>query len=240
MFVYIWKDSSNTPFYVGLTKSAGRTNPRNNGNRNWLCKSKIEEIGVENIIVEIRHVENYEEGKALEISLINSIGRIQLGTGPLTNLRDGGSGTETMSPEARLKLSKALSDPNHPIRSKEAREKHKKRMQDPDVKILFSGENNPAKKPEVREKIKAKWQDPDFRAARIKEKIGKPKHSEETKEILRQRLLDPSHPMRGYHKILNTDPAIKAKREAALRTPESREKRSIAMKKIWAKRKGLE
>lgn len=237
MFLYIWKDQCNVPFYVGLTKRVGRTNPKNNGNRNWLCKAKIAEIGVENIVVEIRHIENLEEGKALEIELIQKIGRVQLGNGPLTNLRDGGNGLESMPDDARKKLSEALSDPNHPIRSKEARERHKKRMQDPDVKAKFLGENNPAKKPEVREKIKAKWRDPEFRAKRIAEKIGRKIHSDEHKEELRRRLLDKEHPMREYHKILNSDPKIHEKRVATIRTPEVRHKISESLKRSWAKRK---
>ena len=35
MFVYIWKHNE-TPFYVGMTKAAGRTNPLNAGGRGWL------------------------------------------------------------------------------------------------------------------------------------------------------------------------------------------------------------
>lgn len=58
MFVYIWKTVESTPFYVGCTKFAGRTNPRNSGNRNWLCVQKINEVGYANIVVEIRHVDS--------------------------------------------------------------------------------------------------------------------------------------------------------------------------------------
>ena len=237
MFVYIWKDASGIPFYVGVTKSVGRTNPKNSGNRNWLCKAKLAEVGVDNVIVEIRHVDSAEEGKALEIQLIDNIGRVQLGNGTLTNLREGGSGTESMSEANKQKRRDALLNPNHPIRSAAARAKHRERMNDPEVKARFSGDNNPAKRPEVREKIKAKWQDQEFRAARIAEKIGKSIHSGENKEKRRQTLLGPDNPMRGYHKILNSDPEIHERRKASLRSAESRAKRSASMKLYWAKRK---
>ena len=45
--------------------------------------------------------------------------------------------------------------------------------------------------------------------------------------------------MREYHKTLNTDPDIKAKRVATLRTPEVQAKISAGLKAAWAKRKGL-
>jgi len=111
------------------------------------------------------------------------------------------------------------------------------RMQDADIKALFSGNANPAKKPEVREKLKAKWADPAYKNARIAEKIGRPIHTEEEKQRRREALLDPNNPMRDFHKALNTDPTIAAKRAATLRTPEQRARQSEAMRRYWAKRK---
>jgi hypothetical protein len=110
-------------------------------------------------------------------------------------------------------------------------------MKAPDVTILFSGDNNPAKRPEVRVKLKAVWQDPEFRAARIAEKIGVKKHSDQFKDAARQRLLGADNPMREYHKVLNSDPAIAAKRAATLRSPEQRARQSEAMKTYWAKKR---
>lgn len=43
---------------------------------------------------------------------------------------------------------------------------------------------------------------------------------QEVIESKRERLLDPNNPMREYHKVLNTDPDIKAKRAASIRSPE--------------------
>lgn len=239
MFVYIWKDQNNVPFYVGLTKRAGRTNPRNAGNRNWLCLQKINEIGLDHIVVEIRHVDSIMEGQELERKLIEEFGRIQLGNGPLTNLQEGGGGTSSMSEEGRKKLSILLKDPTHPIRSKEAREKHAKRMRDPDVTIKFSGDNNPSKRPDVQAKLLKKWQDPEYREKQRLARTGLKRFSDEEKEKRRIALLDKEHPLnkKAFHKVLNTDPEIKAKRVAALRDPERCKKHSETMKRIWEERK---
>ena len=237
MYVYIWKDAAEVPFYVGFTKNKRRSNPRNNGNRNWLCKQKLAEVGIENVIIELRPVISVEAGTALERNLISTIGRVQTGNGPLTNLTSGGDGVHPPSPEHIEKLRLAMQDPNHPIRSPEARAKQRMRMQDADIKALFSGNANPAKKPEVREKLKAKWADPTYKDARIAEKIGRPIHTEEEKQRRREALLDPTNPMRQTHKVLNTDPTIAAKRAATLRSPEQRARQSEAMQRYWAKRK---
>lgn len=225
MYVYIWKSPDGTPFYVGCTRSIKRTNPRNEGSRNWLCIQKIKEIDCDNIIVELRHVTSAEEGRALEKKLIGEYGRISLSTGTLTNLRVGGEGLEPMSESHKQKLREASKGRKM---SPETKAKHSKRMKDPDVQAKIRGENNPAKRPEVREKIKAKWREPEFRAARTKERTGKKLHTEEHKQVLRQRLLDPDNPMREYHKILNSDPIIKQKRLAGLAKAQDKIKSKLA------------
>lgn len=241
MYVYIWKDTVGTPFYVGLTKNIGRTNPKNGRGRNWLCREKLRTIGCENVVIELRHVDTPEQGKALEQQLITEFGRVQTGDGPLTNLNSGGTWSNNMSEEGKQRLRELMSDPNHPSRSPEARAKHQERMRDPTVRAKFTGDNNPAKRPEVREKIKAAWANPEYKAARVKEKLGRKVHSDADKELRKQRLmgLGEAHPMRTQHKTLNSDPAIRDKRLAALRSPESRAKRAASMKLSWAKRKGL-
>jgi hypothetical protein len=237
MYVYIWKDTSGTPFYVGITKNNRRSNPLNSGGRNWFCKQKLAEIGAEHVIIELRPVESIGEGTALECRLIAEIGRVQTGTGPLTNLTCGGDGTHSPTPEHREKLRQAMLDPKHPAHSPEARAKISKRMRSPEISVQFLGEANPAKKPEVREKLKAKWADSAYRDARIAEKIGRPIHTAEEKQRRREALLDPNNPMRDFHKTLNTDPTIAAKRAATLRTPEQRARQSEAMKRYWAAKK---
>ncbi len=237
MYVYIWKTPDGQPFYVGLTKTLHRANPKNAGGRNWLCRQKLAEIGVDHVVVEFHTVPSIIEGQALERKLITEYGRIQLGTGPLTNLQEGGNGTHGMSEQGKEKLRQRLKNLNDPVFSPEARAKQRTRMKDPDVRIKFTGDNNPAKKPEVREKLKAKWKDPEYRAKMIAAQVGKKKHTPEEKQRRRDRLLDPANPMREYHKILNSDPTIAAKRAATLRTPEQRKRQSDAMKAYWKKKR---
>jgi len=237
MFVYIWKHNE-IPFYVGMTKSAGRANPLNSGGRGWLCKQTLEKIGGKNVVIELHTVDTLEDAQLLERSLIEKYGRIQLNTGTLTNLRPGGDGVSVMSKEGKASLSKRMKE-NNPMKNPETLFKLNERMKSPEIVALFSGNNNPAKRPEVREKLLAKWQDPEYKEKQRLAKIGKAIHSEEEKEKRRQKLLDPNNPMREYHKTLNTDPAIKAKRIATLRTPEVQAKISAGLKASWAKRKSL-
>lgn len=235
MFVYIWKHEGR-PFYVGMTKQLSRTNPRNNGGRGWLCKRTLETIGRENVVVEIHTLDTVEEAQALERKFIAEYGRVQLGTGPLTNLKSGGDGWQGMSEHGKNSLRKRMLE-NNPVRKPEVRAKIAARMNDPDVKARFTGENNPAKTPEARAKLKALWEDPAYREARRQEKLGKKKHSAEHKQQLREKLLDPTNPMREYHKTLNSDPTIRVRRTAALQSPEVRAKISATLKARWAERK---
>lgn len=237
MYVYIWKHND-VPFYVGMSKTMRRTDPLAASPRGWFCKQKLEDVGACNVVVEIHSTPTLESAKELERSLIEKFGRIQLGTGTLTNLRKGGEGRSEIGEQERKNLSLRMKQSN-PMHNPETRAKAAARMKDPHVIAKFSGENNPAKRPEVRAKIKAKWDDPEFRAARVAEKVGRPIHSEEEKEKRRQKLLDPNNPMREYHKVLNSDPDIKEKRVTALRSPDVQAKISAGLKLAWAKRKGL-
>ena len=237
MFVYIWKHND-TPFYVGLSKSQRRTNPLNSGGRGWLCKQTLEKVGRKNVVVELHIVDTPEEGQALERSLIEKYGRIQLGNGTLTNLRKGGEGRKFITEQEKIALSKRMKE-NNPARNPAVRAKITARMHDPDVKAKFAGDNNPAKRPEVQAKIRAKWADPEFRASMIAKRKGKAIHSAESKEARKQALLDPKHPIHAFNKTLNSDPSIKAKRVAALRSPEVQAKISAKLKEAWARRKGL-
>ena len=241
MFVYIWKDQNNIPFYVGFTKHYRRTNPRNSGRRNEACLAKIEEIGLSNIIVELREVNSKEEGKVLEASLIAKYGRKCFGDGSLTNIGAGGEGVHDASLEYKLNLSKRISGENNPVKNPKTVEKIRARLNDPDVKEKFLGDNNPAKRPESRKKLKAVWDDPIYREAQRQRKLGKPIHTEEEKNKRRLAMQDPNHPLnvKAFHTTLNSDPDIKAKRVAGLRTPENRARQSAQMKEYWAKKRAM-
>jgi hypothetical protein len=237
MFVYIWKHNE-TPFYVGMSKTERRSNPLNVGGRGWLCKQTLAKIGPKNVVIELHTVETLEEAQELERSLIEKYGRIQLGNGPLTNLRPGGDGCSSMSGVGKEATRKRMTE-NNPMKNPETRAKATARMNDPDVKAKFTGDNNPAKRPEVRAKIKANWDNPEYKAMMTAKKVSRPIHSAESKEARKQALLDPNHPIHAFNKTLNSDPEIKAKRVAALRSPEVQAKISTSLKLAWAKRKGL-
>jgi hypothetical protein len=226
MFIYIWKHND-IPFYVGMTKAIGRTNPLNAGGRGWLCKQKLEEFGRINVVTELHVVNTLNDAQALERSLIEKFGQIQLNNGTLTNLKVGGDGGGGMTEAGRLATSKRMKE-NNPFFRPEVREKHKKRMQDPDVKIKFTGDNNPAKRPEVRAKLLAKWQEPEFREKQRQSRLGIKRFTDEQKEERRKTLLNPEHPLNkmAFHNVLNTDPEIN-------------KKRSAGVKAWWAKRKAI-
>ena len=245
MFVYIWKDEKNIPFYVGFTNSTRRTNPRNSPKRNWLCTKKLDEVGRDHVVVELRFVDSIITGQELERKLIHEYGRIQTGTGPLTNLMPGGEGANRMPDSIKEKRRQALLDPSNPIRSAEAVAKRnlaiKKRMNDPDVKIAMQGDANFAKAPEVREKLKAVWQDPEYRAARVAERTGAIKNiSPETREQMSERLrANPE--MKGWGERNGKDSEFDAKRVAGIRAaqpkrlakmsdPEAKARRVAALK----------
>ena len=232
MFVYIWKHND-TPFYVGMSNARRRTDPLAANPRGWFCKQKLAEIGAKNVVVEVHTRDGLEEAKLLERSLIEKYGRIQLETGTLTNLRMGGEGRTGMPEAEKAALRKRMKE-NNPTKNPETRAKITARMNEPQMKAKFVGDNNPAKRPEVREKLLAKWQDPEYRARQILARIGLTRHSTEFKEAARQRLLDPTNPMREQHKILNTDLTVRAKRNAAIRSPEVRAKHKANADKRWA------
>lgn len=236
MFVYIWKQPDGTPFYVGMTKTMRRTNPLNAGGRGWLCKQTLETVGREKVVVEIHTATTKETAQELERKFILQFGRIQLGTGPLTNLKPGGDGSPGMSAAGKAALSAFMKE-NNPAHKPEVRAKIKARMDTPEMKAKFAGDNNPAKRPEVRAKLTEKWKDPKYRETQRIARTGIKRHTDAHKAKLRDKLLDPANPMREYHKVLNTDATIKAKRVAALQSPEVRARISAALKAKWAERK---
>ncbi len=237
MYVYIWKTPEGVPFYVGLTKNKRRTNPLNNGGRNWLCKQKLLEIGAERVVIELRPVASVEEGAELERKLIAEIGRIQTATGPLTNLREGGEGVQSPTPKHREKLRQAMLDPTHPCRSPEARAKQRERMNAPDVQAKFLGEANPAKRPETRAKLKAVWESPEHRTKVITPRIGlKRTLPESTKQILRDSLAN-NEAMQSWGQRNGKDPEFDVKRIAGIRAAQPARAAKMADPAALAQRK---
>ena len=241
MFVYIWKDEKNIPFYVGFTNSTRRTNPKNSSKRNWLCTKKLEEIGRDHVIVELRFVNSIITGQELERKLIHEYGRIQTGTGPLTNLMPGGEGARSMPEELKEKRRQAMLDPSNPVRSAEAVAKRnlaiKNRMNKPDVKAAMEGEANFAKTPKVRAKLRAVWQDPEYRAARVAERTGATKNiSPELRAKMSERTKN-NPAMKTWGERNGKDPEFEAKRIAGLAASQPKRLAKMADPDALAQRK---
>ncbi len=240
MFVYIWKDVKNIPFYVGFTNSTRRTNPRNSAKRNWLCEQKLKEVGREHVVVELRFVDSIITGQELERRLIQEYGRIQTGTGPLTNLMPGGEGANKMPEELKALRRQAMLDPNNPIRSPEAVKKRnlaiKNRMNSPQVKEAMRGELNIAKAPKVRAKLKAVWQEPEYREAMSKKRTGShPNFSQELRLEMAERL-KANEEMKGWGERNGKDPEFDAKRVTGIKAAQPKRLAKMADPKALAQR----
>jgi hypothetical protein len=249
-YVYIWKKPGNIPFYIGIGRTKNRWNPLYAKTRNPHCYHTVLQIGVNNIIIDLIEVSSKDKAARIEQTLIWYYGRSDLGLGPLTNMTDGGDGIQNISEESKKRMSESaikqknirsnrIKGSKNPMKNPKIYAHAVNRMNTPEVLQKYSGNNNPAKRPEVREKLLAKWQDPEYREKQRLNKLGKKIHSDEEKERRRLKLLEPNNPMREYHKVLNTDPEIKAKRVATLRSPEVQAKISAGLKAAWAKRKSL-
>ena len=247
-YVYIWKRPGNIPFYVGIGKTKNRWDPLRSKKRNLHCQRIILMEGITNIQVSIIDNLTKFDASRIEQTLIWYYGRADLGIGPLTNLTDGGDGIQNITPISKLKMStkakanstiraEAIRGDKNPMRNPEIYKRAVEKMRLPEITKKYSGDNNPAKRPEVRAKLKAKWQEPEYQETQRNARTGLKRHTEEHKAKLRDKLLDPNNPMREYHKTLNTDPTIKAKRNAALQTPEVRARISAKLKEKWAERK---
>ena len=154
--VYQWVREDRTPYYIGIG------NPR----RPYRGRRSCGRPPSRDRIIILHEKLEWEEACRIEKELIAFYGRVDLGTGILRNLTDGGEGLPNPSKETRERLSKLKSGENHPLfgksHSKETREKMSKSK---------SGENNPwfgkSLSKETRDKISKKnskpknWYHPD-------------------------------------------------------------------------------
>lgn len=103
-YVYLHlKQTNGEPFYVGKGKNRRAFNLKH---RNNLWNKVMLKYGVDIIIISDKLTE--KEALDLECILIKRIGRIDLGTGPLTNLTDGGETNYNKSPLTRKFLSERM------------------------------------------------------------------------------------------------------------------------------------
>lgn len=152
-YVYLYLKPDGTPFYVGKGKGdrwkwhLTEAKKYSSTDTNRLKVNTIRKIlksGQEPIVKFVDSNISEEQAFELEEFLISEIGRIDLGTGTLTNLTNGGEGTSGHShtedsklkisaaisgkpkPESqRRKLSELLLTGEHPVFSEEARSKNR-------------------------------------------------------------------------------------------------------------------
>lgn len=104
-YVYTWYTPDGTPFYVGAGKSPVRWKPSMTGyRRNSECKKILAHFGTVNILYCVAGVPSQASAYRYERALVTRLGRLDLGTGPLTNLTDGGSGLKGLAASARKKM----------------------------------------------------------------------------------------------------------------------------------------
>jgi hypothetical protein len=90
-------------FYIGIGKDLKRA--YNKYNRTTLWTRVVDKHGYEVQILKTKL--SKDEACELEKTLISWYGRIDLGTGVLVNMTDGGDGTSNKSPETRNKISES-------------------------------------------------------------------------------------------------------------------------------------
>lgn len=226
MFVYIWKDATGTPFYVGLGSTLGRANPKSKQHRNKGCLQKLAELGADSVIVEIHTVANEQAAKDLERKLISQYGRVRDG-GTLTNISGGGE-FHLVAQHTKDKLTTLWQDKQHRDKVISSRVGKPRILQESTKQVLRENLTaNQAMKPWSERNGK----DPKFDAKRIagiqaaqgrrSEKMSDPVALAQRKERL---------------KATMNSPEFKAKR-ALFDTPEYRAKLSAAKRAYWAKRK---
>lgn len=224
MYVYIWKDQSGVPFYVGMGKNVRRPNPKSVGHRNAACIEMVRRLGADNVVIEIHTAPDIESAKELERKFIELYGRLSNGTGTLTNISKGGEFNEpTKDTKEKLKL--LWKQEQH--RAKIIASRGPRELTESTKQVLRESlKNNPAMKG---------WSqrngNPEFDSKRIAGiKAAQPKRLEKMRDpvALAQR--------KERLKATLNSPEYKAKR-AKFDTPEYRQKISEAKKAYWANKK---
>lgn len=228
MYVYIWKDPSGTPFYVGMGSTLGRTNPKAKRHRNKACLQKLAEIGADAVIVEIHTAATEEAAKSMEQMFIAKFRRLRDG-GTLTNISAGGEFHKT-SDETRQKLVGLWQTEEHRLASITPRIGIKRSLPESTKEVLRT---NLANNEHMKSWGERNGKDPEFDAKRIagiraaqekrREKMSDPVALAQRKERLKATMASPEY----------------AAKRAAFNTPEYRAKLAAAKKAYWDKRKGL-
>jgi len=227
MYVYVWKSKEGVPFYVGMSQNTRRPSPKSVGRRNKACALMVQDVGADNVIIELHTVPDITAAKLLEQSLIAQYGRLVNGSGTLTNISVGGEFHEVGDTTKTL-LKELWADPTHRAKTVAARLGEKRSLTETTKAALRQNlSNNPAMQSwSERNGLDAKFV--AKRNAGIK--AAQPQRAEKMRDpvALAQR--------KERLKATMNSPEYKAKR-AAFDTPEYRAKLSAAKKAYWNKKR---
>jgi len=234
------------PFYAGKGRGDREKSHRkealkllenpNAKNSNPIRNSIIHKLWKQGLdfIEDIIHIQlTNEEACELEIESIAKYGRIDLGTGCLSNCTFGGEGScgriYIVSEETRKRISENHADfsgENHPLwgtkRSEESKQKQRDNHADQ------SGENNP------------NWGKVASEETRKKQSIahtGKKIHTEEYKKELSERMSGENHPMYGKHHTKESNQKNRESKTGQVHKEESKQKIKEGADKLWIERR---
>lgn len=227
MFVYLWKDPTGTPFYVGMGSHIARANPKSFRSRNRFCRAEVLRIGIDNIVVEIHSVPNEVDAKEKEQEFIEKFGTRAAKTGNLTNLSRGGEYHETTK-ETKKTLTEIWKDPEARAKYINPRIGLKRNLPESTKESLRS---SLLANPEMKGWGERNGKDAEFDVKRIEGiRAAQPKRAE--------KMRDPVALAQRKARLTATlnSPEHKARR-AAQNTPEYRAAMSARKKEYWAKKR---
>lgn len=227
MYVYVWKKPDGTPFYVGIGSTPRRMKPHNKGHRNKTCLEILQQIGVDNVVVELRYVTDADAAKRLERELIAKYGRLLDNTGTLTNIAKGGE-FHLPSQETTKKLKDLWNNPGYQIRQQTSRTGKTRNLPESTKASLRA---KAAANPAMKSWGERNGKDPDFDAKRI---AG----IKAAQDRRRAKMSDPAALAQRVARLKATmnSPEYVEKRKQ-WDTPEYRAKLAAAKRAYWEKKK---
>ena len=223
-YTYAYLREDKTPYYIGKGK----------GNRIYSKQKYIKPPKDKSRIIYLKQNLTEEEAFRHEIYMIDVFGRIDLGTGILRNLTDGGEGSsgairsdetrrkigeasKNQSEETRRKMSEAHKGENHHMYGKTASEETRKRMSEAKKGKIFSEEH----KEKISEANKGK-NNPNY---------GKI-HSEKTRRKISEANRGENHHMYGKTHSEDSKNKMSEAKKGKIFSEEHKEKISAAKKGV--------
>lgn len=224
-YVYIHRRADNNqPFYVG--KGVGdRDAQTEKRSSHW--KRVFNKYG--RTIERVSEFDNEADAFALEIALIDFIGRVDLCTGSLVNKTDGGEGASNPSDETRQKRTKTSHNTWGTPEMREKKSTVFKKIWAENRERIVAAMNSDEAKAKSSESAKARWADPekrkqllaaraktnDVRIAKIKAAKATPEYRKKCSDLLKSKWQDQEKRQEMIH---------------AMNTPDGKRNRSIASK----------